>query len=65
MFQECGEQFISRGSRLVNKTLIPDGIHPTGRGGWMLAQCVRDAADEALQKKQLEQLGEPGKTRSP
>ncbi len=40
--------FEAGGGRKSNFTLIPDGIHPSGPGGWLLGQCVLGALQQVL-----------------
>ncbi len=48
-YVDCATPFFEAdGGRKANYTLIPDGIHPMGPGGWVLGHCVLGALQRAL-----------------
>lgn len=51
-FVDCTEEFISGGKdhkgRSLDRTKIPDGLHPTGEGAKTLAECIKPALDDLL-----------------
>lgn len=48
-YLDCGSRFYADdGSHAANTTLLPDGVHPVGQGGWLLAECVLEAVQQAL-----------------
>lgn len=49
MYADCAKPFLRPGGEgRVDLDLMPDGVHPMGRGGLVLAECVLRALREAL-----------------
>ncbi len=49
LYVDCSPRFLlADGSGLINRTLMPDGMHPTGAGGQLLAECFLGALQQAL-----------------
>jgi hypothetical protein len=46
-FMDCYGLFLTPEGQ-VDRSLLPDGLHPARAGGRLLAQCVRDALQRAL-----------------
>ncbi|KAL4419104.1 hypothetical protein ABPG77_010043 [Micractinium sp. CCAP 211/92] len=45
-YKDCGLLFLLPNSTMLNSTLVPDGIHPSGPGAPVLVGCMRRALAE-------------------
>lgn len=51
-YVDCSPPFFFEegGVRKVNRTLIKDGMHPSRQGGWLLAECLLQAFQDATKQ---------------